>query len=118
MFEFLCALVFIYSCAIYRSEDEEEFQEDPEDLDFVEGQEEDLAKGKSYLSLIILNPWFTNTAYRACFKYLYCMVTLKYCLVNSYSCYYHAFDIFLLLSFCEMYVSTTDPGIDTITHLG
>ena len=46
----------IYFCAIYRSEDEEEFQEDSEDPDFVEEQEEDLAEGKSYLSLIILNP--------------------------------------------------------------
>ena len=46
----------IYSCVVYRSEDEEEFQEDPKDPDFVEEQEEDLAEGKSYLSLIILNP--------------------------------------------------------------
>ena len=38
----------IYFCAFYRSEDEEEYQEDPEDPDFVEGQEEDFAEGKSY----------------------------------------------------------------------
>ena len=82
----------IYFCAIYRSEDEEKFQEDPEDPDFVEEQEEDLAEGKSYLSLIILNPWFTNTSYRACFKYLYRMFILKHCLVNSYYCYCHSFD--------------------------
>ena len=72
----------IYFCAFYRSEDEEEYQEDPEDPDFVEGQEEDLAEGKSYLSLIILNPWFTNTSYRACFEYLYYMSILKCCLVK------------------------------------
>ena len=82
----------IYFCAIYRSEDVEEFQEDPEDPDFIEEQEEDLAEGNSYLSLITLNPWFTNTSYRACFKYLYRMFILKHCLVNSYRCYCHAFD--------------------------
>src|SRR6266540_571500 len=81
----------IYSCAIYCSKDEEEFQEDPEDPDFEKEQEEDLAEGKTYLSLIILNPWFTNTYYRACFKYLYRMFILKHCLVNSYYCYCHSF---------------------------
>ena len=55
----MSALVFIFG-AFYRSEEEDQYQEDPEDPDFVEGQEEDLAKGKSYLSLIILNPWFTD----------------------------------------------------------
>ena len=47
MFEFLCALVFILG-AFYRSKEEEEYQEDPEGPDFVEGQEEDFAEGKSY----------------------------------------------------------------------
>ena len=56
------ALVFIFG-AFLRSEEEEEYQEDPEDPDFIEGQEEDFAEGKSYPSLIILNPWFTDTSY-------------------------------------------------------
>src|SRR5207247_10051506 len=59
------------------------------------GSDKDYDLGNYYLVLIILNTWFTNTAYRDCFKYLYSMSTLKYCLVNSYPCYYHAFNICL-----------------------
>ena len=42
----MCFSIYFY--AIYRSEDEEEYQEDPEDPDFIEGQEEDFAEGKFY----------------------------------------------------------------------
>ena len=43
----MSALVFIFG-AFYRSEEEEDYQEAPEDPDFAEGQEEDFAEGKSY----------------------------------------------------------------------
>src|SRR6266542_1205844 len=95
----MSALVFIFG-TFYRLEEEEDYQEDPEDPDFIEGQEEDFAEGKSYLSLTILNPWFTDTSYRACFNYLYCMFILKCCLVNSYYCYCHAL-IHALLFHCK-----------------
>ncbi len=54
---------YIYFCDFHRLEGEGDCQEDPEDPDFEGEQEEDFVEGKSYLSLIILNPWFINTAY-------------------------------------------------------
>ena len=77
----MCALVFIFG-DFHRLEEEGDYQEDPKDPVFEEEQEEDFVEGKSYLSLIILNPWFTNTSYRACFEYLYYMSILKCCLVK------------------------------------
>ena len=47
---------YIYFCDFHRLEGEEDCQEDPEDPDFEGEQGEDFAEGKSYLSLIILNP--------------------------------------------------------------
>ena len=43
----LCAFVFIFG-NFHRLEEEGEYQEDPEDPDFEEGQEEDFVGGKSY----------------------------------------------------------------------
>ena len=38
----------IYFGDFHRLEEEGDYQEDPEDTDFEEGQEEDFIKGKSY----------------------------------------------------------------------
>ena len=54
---------YIYFCDFHRLEGEGDCQEDPEDPNFEGEQEEDFVEGKSYLSSIILNPWFINTAY-------------------------------------------------------
>ena len=54
---------YIYFGDFHLLEEEGGCQEDPEDPDFKEQQEEDFVEGMSYLSLIILNPWFTDTSY-------------------------------------------------------
>ena len=54
-------LVFIFS-AFIRLEEDEGLQEDPEDPDYVEGQEEEFAESKFYYSLIILILCFITTS--------------------------------------------------------
>ena len=58
---FVCVLGFYFS-AFIRLEEDEGFQEDPEDPDYVEGQEEEFAEGKFHNSLIILIPCFITTS--------------------------------------------------------